>query len=74
MVPHPRGARGEEGDVGAALVLEFELAVLEGGAYLVVGDIDGVFDGGAHRRDLGCAEYLHARRRGGVVAVRVYDH
>ena len=74
VVAHPGGARREDGNVRAALVLQLQLAVLQRGAYLVVGDVDRVLHRCAHEGDLCGAEYLHPGGRGRIVAMGVDDH
>ena len=78
MVRHARGARREDGDVGAALALELELG-LHARAHLVVAELEHVARGRLRRLlqggDLALAVLVERFRRGGVVAVAVdYGH
>src|SRR5262249_10953148 len=78
MVAHAHGARGEDGDVGAALALKLELRAFEALADLVVGDLQRRL-GGLLRRLLDVLHLLLAPpqqvfRLGRVMAVAIDDH
>ncbi len=76
VVGHGRGARREDGHVGAALGQQAELVALDAGADLVVGNL-GVGRGGRaglEGGDLGLAPIVMGLGRGGVVPVAIDDH
>ena len=78
LVRHAGGARGEDGKVGAALALQFQLRAFQALADLVVADAE-VLVGGAARDigeggELAVAEDRQLFRRGRVVTVAVDDH
>src|SRR6185312_397381 len=78
VVRHAGRARGEDGEVGAALALQFELRALQALADLVVADaevlVGGTPGGICQRRELAVAEDLQLLGGRGVVAVAVDDH
>ena len=78
MMRHAAGARREDRQVGAALLLEGDLVGLEAGAQLVVGDAE-IGRQRLQRRvdepgELAVAEPRQRRRSRGEVAVAVDDH
>src|SRR6476659_9932631 len=70
MVLHRARARREEGDVGAALPLKFQLRAFERFADLIVADAQI----GRAARKLRLAPIPERRRRGRVVSVDIDDH
>ena len=78
MVRHAGGARREDGEIGAALALQFQLRALQALADLVVADAEVLVGGAAggirQRRELAVAEDGQLLRCRRVVAVAVDDH
>ena len=78
VVGHEAGARGEHGQIGAALLHQFELIGLDRLPQFVVGNLQirrirllrGVLD----RGDLAVAPRFESSRRGCVMAMTVDDH
>ena len=80
MMAHARGARREDGEIGAALALQLELVLLDAFADFVVGH----FQRGARRhrrlvlgvgrRGLFLAETMQVLGLGGVMAVAIDNH
>ena len=78
VVRHAGGARGEDGEVGAALALQLELRALQTLADLVVADaevlVGGAASGIGQAGELSVAEDRQFLRRRRVMAVAVDDH
>src|SRR5215469_13218584 len=77
MMAHGRGARGEEREIRAALLLQPQLVLLDGLANLIVRDGAGCGRGGGRvleGSDLRVAEFLVGGGRRRVVTVTIDDH
>ena len=74
VVPHRGRLRREDGQVGAALALLLDLAILQTGADLLVADVHRTLRRPAEVADLVGAIGAQGRRGGGVVAVDVDNH
>src|SRR5215212_7374281 len=74
MVPHRGRLRREDGQVGAALALLLDLALLQAGADLLVADVHRALRRPAEVGDLVGAIGAQGRRGSGVVPVDVDNH